>query len=76
MQLPPKQTFFDVDRSGFCYLLRVKFSFNKKGELVETIMQVTHLGKLTHLEYVLKYNSYVVWPRAFESNDIKKLGTV
>lgn len=76
MQLPPDQTFFDVDRSGYCYLLRVKYSFNKKGELVETIMQVTHLGKLTKREYLLNYVGYVVWHRCFESQDFNKLGTV
>ncbi len=74
--VPPIQTFFDVDRCGYCYLLRVKFSLNKKNELIETIIQVTHLGKLTWQDYIPEYSKYVIWQRAFESYDIFKLGAL
>lgn len=41
---------WDVDRAGFLYRLKVRITYNKKGERSDTVILVKHLGMWVVLE--------------------------
>lgn len=61
--------YFDVDRKQNWYILTVKHTKNKKGEDIDTIMKVDHLGQLTSLSQVAELLDYEVWERCLDSGD-------
>lgn len=65
------KNYLDVDRSSNAFILRVRTEKNKKGEDVDTIMHVEHLGKRSNLS-LMALSHIPVWPRAIESGDYDK----
>lgn len=61
-------SYFDIDRSGYVYVLKVRTTKNKKGENVDTIIKVTHMGALHWSECAFLID-YEIWPRCLESGD-------
>lgn len=65
-------TYLDIDRNRNAYVLTVSHTFNKKGEPVDTIRTVKHLGKWTVGSMVLDRRQLPIWPRCKESGDYDK----
>lgn len=64
--------YIDIDRIGCGYILTVKESYNKKGELVETIQHVKHLDFMDLWSFTMEYEEYEIWPRCEESGDLDR----
>lgn len=69
-----EETRFDVDRSGNAFLLTVYMAINKKGEPVEDIIRVKHLGKVTKemLDEYLKVQQLPVHRREVDIHNVNQ----
>lgn len=69
---PYKGRFLDVDRAGNGFVLTVRFSLNKKNEVVKDIMLVEHLGYFTfdlHAKFICQSLAIPLWERTVISGD-------
>lgn len=65
--------YLDVDRMSHGFIVTIRHDVNKKGEPVETITHVVHLGTITQKDVDTLYSKYPIATRSTESGDIKSL---